>query len=93
MRLHCGNVITHTSETAKDEIYVNWTAPGPGNGCVTFRATIIEHRDFWYMDGGGLSKDFCEDTDAVNDYVTLPECCACNEAKYEVGFVIISFSI
>lgn len=86
IKLICGNVITHTSETAKNEIAVNWTAPEAGNGCVTFRATVIEHRDVWYMDDGPLSKDFCEDEDTESDFITniYEECCACYEAKYEV---------
>ncbi|XP_055318727.1 spondin-1-like isoform X2 [Sitodiplosis mosellana] len=88
IKLICGNVMTHTSETAKNEIAVNWTAPEPGSGCVTFRATVIEHRDVWYMDDGPLSKDFCEDEDTQEDYITniVEECCACYEAKYELTF-------
>lgn len=116
----CGNVVTHTSDSAKTEIQVNpfsyfndagvdddtlyrifsfkflfsiwywqilWTAPEQGSGCVTFRATIIEHRDVWYMDDGPLSKDFCEDQEAQEDYIStvLEQCCACYEAKYEVN--------
>lgn len=67
---------------------VSWTAPEAGSGCVTFRATVIEHRDVWYMDDGPLSKDFCEDEDVQEDFITnvLEECCACYEAKYEVYF-------
>lgn len=87
-KLSCGNVVTHTSETAKSEIQVNWTAPEPGTGCVTFRATVIEHRDVWYMDDGPLTKDFCEDEAIQDDYFTniQEECCACHEAKYEVDY-------
>lgn len=67
-------------------LQVMWTAPEAGSGCVTFRATIVEHRDVWYMDDGPLSKDFCEDEEAQEDFITnvLEECCACYEAKYEV---------
>ncbi|XP_031631654.1 spondin-1-like isoform X2 [Contarinia nasturtii] len=87
-KLMCGNVVTHTSETAKSEIYVNWTAPAPGSGCVTFRATIIEHRDVWYMDDGPLTKEICEDEQVQDDIISnvLEECCACSEAKYELTF-------
>lgn len=72
-----------------------WTAPEPGSGCVTFRATVIEHRDVWYMDDGPLTKDFCEDEDAAEDFITniLDECCACHEAKYEVCLANIVFLI
>lgn len=63
-----------------------WTAPEPGSGCVTFHATVIEHRDVWYMDDGPLTKDFCEDEDATEGFITniLEYCGACHEAKYEV---------
>lgn len=85
-KLICGNVVTHTSDTPKSEIQMSWTAPEPGSGCVTFRATVIENRDFWYMDEGQLSKDFCEDEENQEDFISnvLEECCACQEAKYEV---------
>lgn len=92
-KLSCGNVVTHISETAKSEIQVNWTAPDPGTGCVTFRATVIEHRDVWYMDDGPLTKDFCED-EAIQDYFFTniqEECCACYEAKYEVEYTRFTF--
>lgn len=83
--------MTHTSDAVKNEIQVNWTAPEPGSGCVTFRATIIEHRDVWYMDDGPLSRDFCEDEANQDDFISnvQEECCACFEAKYEVDFVDI----
>lgn len=86
VKLICGNVVTHTSDTAKTEININWTAPKRGSGCVTFRATVIEHRDVWYMDDGPLSKDFCEDEDTQDDYLSIivESCRACSEAKYEV---------
>lgn len=73
-------------ETPKIEVQVNWTAPEPGAGALSFRATIIETRDIWYMDGIFLSKDLEEDVDSQDDIVSevLEECCACNEAKYEV---------
>lgn len=39
------------------------------------------------MDDGPLSKDFCEDQEAKEDYIStvLEQCCACYEAKYEVN--------
>lgn len=65
---------------------VLWTAPQQSSGCIVFRATIIEHRDVWYMDDGPLSKEFCEDEQNLDDiYVSqIDPCCACTEAKYEV---------
>lgn len=40
------------------------------------------------MDDGPLSRDFCEDEDNQEDFISnvLEECCACYEAKYEVKF-------
>lgn len=62
-----------------------WTAPQPGSGCVAFKATVIEHRDVWYMDDGPLTKEFCEEEPNIDDLLTPPtKCCACAEAKYEV---------
>lgn len=40
------------------------------------------------MDDGPLTKEFCENDqegDTDNDSSALEECCACNEAKYEVS--------
>lgn len=67
-------------------LQIQWTAPPPGRGCVTFRATVIEHRDLWYKDDGLLTKDFCEDDEVQDDIISkmLPSCNACHEAKYEV---------
>ena len=67
-------------------LQVLWTAPDPGHGCILFKATVIEHRDVWYMDGGPLTKEFCENEYVFDDVLTTPnnKCCACAEAKYEV---------
>lgn len=85
-KLQCGNMVTHTTSSPKSEVQVLWTAPQQGGGCVVFRATVIEHRDVWYMDDGPLSKEFCEDEQNMDDiYITQTDpCCACTEAKYEV---------
>jgi len=63
-----------------------WTAPPAGSGCIVFRATVIEHREVWYMDDGPLSKVFCEDEqDSIDSQPQIQDpCCACHEAKYEV---------
>ena len=35
--------VTHAdSAVEKSEVQVLWTAPPPGSGCVTFRATVAE---------------------------------------------------
>lgn len=60
-----------------------------GPKCVIFRATVIEHASVYYKDDGGLSKEICLDEEAEtrDSYSSaLPECCACEEAKYELTF-------
>ena len=48
---------------------------------------VIESRDVWYADDGGLTKELCEEKQESHD--EQPEivepCCACDEAKYEVS--------
>lgn len=84
----CPNLVTHTSSLPKSEVQVTWTAPLSSNGCIVFRATLIEHRDIWYMDDGPFSKSLCEDeADSVDTQPSiLSECRACDEAKYELTF-------
>lgn len=72
--------------TFGDVSQVLWTAPQPGSGCVAFKATVIEHRDVWYIDDGPLTKEFCEEEQNFDDALSVPLiCCACTEAKYEVN--------
>lgn len=87
-KITCANTVTHTTTTPKADIEVLWTAPPPGSGCVVFRATVIEHRDVWYMDDGPLTKEFCEDEQTLDDTLSgiIDPCCACAEAKYELTF-------
>lgn len=67
---------------------VFWTAPPTGSGCVTIKATIVENKDRWYKDGVYLNKDLCEDLEESPDIQPpmMERCCACDEAKYEVGY-------
>ena len=48
----------------------------------------METVETWYMDEGGLVRTVCQDPKAIEDDPgpILPECCACDEAKYEVTF-------
>lgn len=57
------------------------------------RATVVEHRDVWYQDDEQLTRTLCEDIQENHDKQpdVLEECCACNEAKYEV--YVIYFQI
>ena len=47
---------------------------------------VVENRDVWFADDGGLTKELCEEQRENED--EQPEinepCCACDEAKYEV---------
>ncbi|XP_022235881.1 spondin-1-like isoform X2 [Limulus polyphemus] len=84
----CPHTIVQTSNIPKSEIQVMWTAPPSLSGCVVFKATITEDKDAWYMDDGGLTKDLCEDEQERKDEQPdiIEDCCACDEAKYEVSF-------
>lgn len=48
----------------------------------------METPDTWYMDDGNLVLKICQDSKAEADDQgpVLQECCACDEAKYEVTF-------
>jgi len=52
------------------------------------RATVLETTDTWYMDDPNLIINICQDSkvEADDQGPTLPECCACDEAKFEVTF-------
>ncbi|XP_037814120.1 spondin-1 [Lucilia sericata] len=85
----CANLVENTNTNIKSRIDVVWVAPASSNmGCVLLRATIVQHRDVWFMDDGFLTKRMCEEE--VDDIDTQPSitepCCACYEAKYELTF-------
>ncbi|KAK0182978.1 hypothetical protein PV327_001057 [Microctonus hyperodae] len=84
----CPNSITETSKIPKEEINVAWTSPPEGSGCILIRATVMETPETWFMDEGNLVRVICQDPKAIEDDPgpVLPECCACDEAKYEVTF-------
>ncbi|XP_055855447.1 spondin-1 [Episyrphus balteatus] len=84
----CNNLVMQTNMLPKSRVNVVWTAPPPGSGCVLIRATVIEHREVWYMDDGFLTKQFCEEQqdDIDNQPAVMDPCCACDEAKYELTF-------
>ncbi|XP_011500877.1 PREDICTED: spondin-1-like [Ceratosolen solmsi marchali] len=83
----CPDAITQVSQVAKDEISTYWTSPEEGFGCVIVRVSIMESPSIWFMDGN-LDKKFCQDPKTTVDDPgpVLTECCACNEAKYELAF-------
>lgn len=37
----CTNTLTETNDLSKTEVFVMWTAPPPGSGCVTFRYKLF----------------------------------------------------
>ncbi|XP_030767480.1 spondin-1 isoform X2 [Sitophilus oryzae] len=81
----CVNTISERNSDPKTEVFFMWAAPPSGSGCVTFRAMVLEDSKHWYADDGNLSKTFCEQTEKD---ITFDEndCCACDEAKYNVIF-------
>jgi len=47
---------------------------------------VVERKDIWYMDDGGLTYTICEDDSPLASAPLVEPCCACDEAKYEVIF-------
>lgn len=84
----CPNAVVETSKVPKEEISVAWTSPSEGSGCIFIRATILETPDTWYMDDPNLVLKICQDLKAEADDQgpVFQDCCACEEAKYEVTF-------
>ncbi|XP_064488880.1 spondin-1-like isoform X2 [Ornithodoros turicata] len=84
----CPHAVMQTSLVHKAEVSVLWVAPPPASGCVIFKATVVENRDAWYMDEGELTKELCQEEQENEDEQpeVLDECCACDEAKYEMTF-------
>ncbi|XP_014483315.1 PREDICTED: spondin-1 [Dinoponera quadriceps] len=85
---NCANAVVETSKVLKEQITVTWTSPSEGSGCILLRATVVETPDTWYMDDFDLILNMCQDSKAEADDQgpVLPDCCACQEAKYEVTF-------
>uniref|UniRef100_A0AC34FN29 Spondin-1 n=1 Tax=Panagrolaimus sp. ES5 TaxID=591445 RepID=A0AC34FN29_9BILA len=82
--------ISHANLRPKTSAHVIWRAPEAGDACVIFRASVIQSRTIWYANENELTKEFC----AVEGYQkNIPvddpnaECCACDEAKYDVEFI------
>lgn len=77
----CVNTVSEADDFPKTEIQVMWVAPASGSGCVALRAMVYEETKSWYADDDKLTKIICEDTEKRS-----AECCACDEAKYNVRF-------
>ncbi|XP_022688537.1 spondin-1-like isoform X1 [Varroa jacobsoni] len=85
----CPQAVEQASPVAKAEVTVLWTAPpAAGAGCVSFKAAVVEYAERWFMDDGNLTKELCpeEQDNADEQPPVLEECCACDEAKYEMTF-------
>ncbi|VEN50654.1 unnamed protein product, partial [Callosobruchus maculatus] len=67
---------------------VLWIAPQKGNGCIKFKATVVESVDIWFSEDGELTKSLCEESPDSEDTQPkiLRQCCTCDEAKYELTF-------
>ncbi|CAH1173684.1 unnamed protein product [Phaedon cochleariae] len=82
----CINTVSEVNTSPKSEVLFLWSAPPPGSGCVTFRAMILEDAAHWYSEDGKLSKTFCEQTEKDVKFDEENDCCACDEAKYNLVF-------
>ncbi|XP_076168911.1 spondin-1 isoform X2 [Ptiloglossa arizonensis] len=84
----CPNAVVETSKMPKEKISVAWTSPSEGSGCIYIKATILETPDTWYMNDPNLVLKICQDEKAEADDQgpVFKDCCACEEAKYEVTF-------
>ncbi|KRX88130.1 Spondin-1, partial [Trichinella pseudospiralis] len=81
----CWHAVTHSSLFPKTNASVVWQAPPSDEGCVHFKAAVLEYPNIWYMDDDDLTKSFCASAGftAPGGENSINECCACDEAKYE----------
>lgn len=79
----CVNMISQTDDIVKSEVQVMWVAPASGSGCVALSGMVYEHAQSWYADEARLTKILCEGSPDFEE--ANKQCCACDEAKYEVG--------
>ncbi|XP_023024840.1 extracellular matrix protein f-spondin [Leptinotarsa decemlineata] len=82
----CINTISETNTDPKSEVFFMWSAPPPGSGCVSFKAMIFEDSDHWYSEDGKLTKTLCEQKEDDVQFDNEKDCCACDEAKYNIIF-------
>lgn len=79
----CVNTIKEfDTEQSKSEVQLIWTAPVSGSGCVAISAMLYERSQQWYAENDQLTKIICEGEPAHVDF--SHDCCACDEAKYQV---------
>ncbi|XGW09635.1 hypothetical protein V3C99_011707 [Haemonchus contortus] len=82
--------VSHSNLRPKTSIEATWKAPDVFTGCVIFRASVIESKYVWYSEEGQLTKKFCVE-EGYQKVVPVDdpnmECCACDQAKYELEFI------
>lgn len=82
--IDCVNTLKEADDQhAKSEVQFMWVAPPAGSGCVAISAMVYEKSQSWYADTNQLTKIICEGGPVQNDMSN--ECCACDEAKYQVS--------
>ncbi|EYC15568.1 hypothetical protein Y032_0036g3216 [Ancylostoma ceylanicum] len=82
--------VSHSNLRPKTSVHTIWKAPDVSTGCVILRASVIESKYVWYSEEGDLTKKFCIQ-DGYQKVVPVDdpnmECCACDQAKYELEFI------
>lgn len=81
--IDCVNTLKEFDEEPKNEVQFMWVAPKSGSGCVAISAMVHEKSLSWYADNAQLTKIICEGEPDQSD--KPHECCACDEAKYQVN--------
>lgn len=61
-----------------------WQAPKTKTGCVRISAMVYEGPNSWFADDGELTKVICDEKLNPKRKLKEDECCACDEAKYNV---------
>lgn len=84
----CVNTLQETNEHPKTEVQFMWVAPPAGSGCVSISATVTEQSKYWHAESDQLTKTICEGEPFHADMSN--ECCACDEAKYQVRFPFLN---
>lgn len=85
----CVNTISSADDLDKREIQAMWVAPVTGSGCVAFTASVYQSEKWYTADRQQLTRVLCE---TLPEQLALDkakkmvdECCACDEAKYNVS--------
>lgn len=87
---NCTNTISESDDLPKSEIQVLWVAPSTGSGCVALAAMVYESSNSWFADDGNLRNVICEKKPEKK--LDTLDCCACDEAKYNVCYFIMLLS-